>query len=224
MSVPTDVPGEAPTASAPETAPAAPAATRVELERIPDSDPGPPFTILVDTIRIEEDGTYRLIGMVRNDGSETYEGIGVHASFLDENGGGYGPVDVYCPCPFLDPGAECPFEVEMYAREWAAYRLHPRGQPIGHRRPASVELSGITVWNDGIGNVHVAGTATNENAFAIKNPVVAGVLVDASGRIVSVGSVLVFADVAPGGSVRFDVRIEYEPHSAYRLYARATQG
>jgi hypothetical protein len=198
-------------------------AVDVTLERIPDTDPGPPFTILVDTIRIQEDGKYRVTGRVRNDGSETYEGVGVHASFLDETGMGHGPVDVYVPCPFLEPGAVCPFSLEIYARDYVAYHLHPLGQPVVYRQPAPLVLSGLAVFNDGVGNVRMTGRATNGNTFAVRDPTIAGALVDSSGRIVSVGSTSVLGDVAPGASVSFDVRVNYAPYSTYKLYAQATR-
>jgi len=85
-------------------------------------------------------------------------------------------------------------------------------------------LGGLGVSNDGIGNVRVTGTATNGNAFTIKDPTIAGVLIDGSGRIVSVGSTRVLGDVAPGASVSFDLRIEHEPYATYQLYAQATRG
>jgi hypothetical protein len=228
---PTSVPTEAPTEVAGGSqamvgsvdAPVASGAVDVALERIPDTDPGPPFAILVDTIRIQENGTYKVTGRVRNDGSDTYEGVGVHGSFLDKTGMGYGPVDVYAPCPFLKPGAVCPFSLEIYSRDYVAYHLHPLGQPVVYRQPAPLVLSGLAVFNDGVGNVRMMGTATNGNAFVVRDPTIAGTLVDSSGRIVSVGSTFVLGDVAPGMSVSFDVRVEYAPYATYRLYAQATR-
>jgi hypothetical protein len=195
----------------------------IELERIPNNDPGPPFTILVDTLRIRADGKYEIVGRVRNDGGETYEGIGVRASFLDDKGGGFGSVDVYAPCPFLQPGAECPFSLQMYSRPYVAYRLHANGTPIVYRQPASLVLSGLSVFRDGIGNVRMQGTVTNGNAFVVRNPTIAGVLIDADGDIVSVGSTIVLGKVAPGDSVQFDVRVEHQPYARYELYMQATQ-
>jgi hypothetical protein len=169
------------------SAPVTSGAAGVSLERIPDTDPAPPFTILVDAIRIQEDGKYRVTGRVRNDGAETYEGVGVHASFLD------------------------------------AYHLHPLGQPVEYRQPAPLVLSGLVVFNDGIGNVRMTGTATNGNPFVVRDPTVAGTLVDSSGRTVSVGSASVLGDVAPGESVSFDVRVKYAPYSTYKLqYTKST--
>ncbi len=221
----TEIAARSPTQPAPVAALATSGAVDVELERIPDTDPGPSFTIVVHATRIQGDGSYRyrITGLVRNYGTETYEGIGVKASFLDDKGGGYGPVDVYCPCRFLEPGAECPFSVDMYPRNYVAYRLHPKGQPVVYRQSASVVLSGITVSGGGAGSVLITGTAVNRNAFAVRNPIIAGALIDASGRIVSVGSTIVLEDVAPGESVPFSLRIEYEPYFTYKLYAQATQ-
>jgi hypothetical protein len=229
--MPTGVPTEASTAvpdgsqalPAPASAPVTSGAVDVTLERIPDTDPGPPVAILVDTMRIQEDGKYRVTGRVRNDGSETYEGVGVHGSFLDKAGMGHGPVDVYSPCPFLEPGAACPFSLEIYSRDYVAYHLHPLGQPVVYRQPAPIVLSGLVVLNDGVGYVRITGTATNRNAFVVRDPTIAGALVDSSGRIVSVGSTSVLGDVAPGTSVSFDVRVKYAPYSTYKLYAQATQ-
>jgi hypothetical protein len=195
----------------------------VELERLPNNDPGPPFTFLVDTLRIREDGKYEILGWVRNDGVEIYEGIKVRASFLDEKGGGYGPVDVYAPCSFLEPGAVCPFSLQMYARPYVAYRLHASGTPVVYRRPAPLVLSSFYLSRDATGDVRVTGTATNDNAFPVENPIIAVVLFDASGRIVSVGSTRVLEEIAPGVSTSFDVRAEYEPYARYELYAQATQ-
>jgi hypothetical protein len=221
--VPTEVPVSSPVSQPPLSAPPAPGVVEIELERIPNNDPGPPFTILVDTIRIRADGRYEIVGRVRNDSDEIYEGISIRASFLDDKGGGYGPVDVYAPCPFLEPGAECPYSLQMYSRPYVAYRLHANGTPVVYRRPASLVLSGLSVFRDGVGNVRIQCTATNGNAFTVRNPTLAGALIDADGDIVSVGSYMVLGEVAPGGSVQFDVRVEYQPYARYGLYVQATQ-
>lgn len=222
---PTEIPTEAPTRQPPQTMPvnipAVPAALPVELTRIPDTDPGPPFAILVDTIRIQEDGRYKVTGTVRNDGSETYEVVGVHASFLDDEGNGYGPLDVYCPCLFLEPGTECPFSLGMYGRNFVAYHLHPLGRPVEYHQPASLVLSGLNASRDSIGYVRITGTAINENEFGVKDAIIGGELVDASGQIVSVGSTRMLRDIMPGASVAFDLRIKYEPYSRYQVYVQA---
>jgi len=235
------------TAGQPPTAGAA----APEMERLPDTDPGPPLSIWVDTIRITESGNYELLGRVRNEGAETYEGIGVVATFYVEQqcgdrfltmgppgqpSGGtveyvcdpnwYGPVAVHCPCPFLKPGAECPFSLEIYGRDYVAYALHPLGQPIQQfvwRQEASLVLSDVRISRDELGAVRIKGVATNENTFTVRNVTVAGTLLDSAGNIVSVGSTVVLGEVAPGGSVSFDLRLDYTPYADYTLYAQATQ-
>jgi len=218
------VPAQTPAAlHAPTTSAGTSGSRVVELRRIPDTDPAPPLTILVDVIRIKQDGYYMITGWVRNDGSEIYEAVGVRASFLDDEGRGYGAVDVYCPCPFLEPGAECPFSLDAYPHNYEAYRLHPSGQPVEYRRPAPLAVSGLDLSDDGIGNVRITGTVVNENEFTVAETTVAGALMDDGGRVVSVGWTLVLGDILPGDSKPFDLLIHYEPYARYQLYATATQ-
>lgn len=217
------VPAEAPTAlPIPTTSAGTSASGTVELRRIPDTDPAPPLTILVDVIRIKQDGHYMITGWVRNDGSEIYEAVGVRASFLDDEGRGYGAVDVYCPCPFLEPGAECPFSLEAYPHSYEAYRLHARGQPVVYRRPAPLAVSAVHLSDDGIGNVRITGTVVNENGFTVAEATVAGALMDDGGRVVGVGWTLVLGDILPGDSKPFELLVQYEPYARYQLYASAT--
>jgi hypothetical protein len=217
--------------------------------RIPDTDPAPPLAILVSTIQIEENGYYKVTGMVRNDGAETYGGIGVIATFYEEatpcskrevtrrrRGGTeetvtvedcdynwHGPVKVYAACQLLEPGAECPFSLEIYPKEYVSYMLHPEGTPVQYRQPASLALSGVNVSNNGLGYVRITGTATNGNPFTVRDANVAATLIDAAGQIVSVGSILVPGEIAPGASVTFDLRIEHSPYARYELHVQATQ-
>lgn len=214
-------PTEAPAVRPASTNP--PASPLVELERILDTDPAPPFTILVDAIRIEADGYYKLTGLVRNDGAQAYEGVGVRASFLDDKGWGYGAVEVYCPCRVLEPGTTCPFGLKAFPHNYVAYRLHPFGQPVVYHQSAPLTLSALSVSKDAIGNVRITGTATNENLFAVNDAIVAGTLIDDAGRIVSVGSTWLLGDILPGESRSFDLRIEYEPYTHYQLYAEGVQ-
>jgi len=233
---PTSVPAEASASLAAQPTSVSASATAgvplLEIRQLEDTSPGPPFTILVSTVRAEED-VYKVTGIVRNDGSETYEGIGVIGTFYtrglsgqgasDEDMFPHGPVDAHCSCPFLEPSAECPFSLEIYARNYVAYGLHPNGQPVEYNQPAAIVLSGVTLSNDAVGNVRITGTASNENVFAVENATIVGSLLDANGQVVSAGSTLVLGNIAPGASVPFDLRIEYQPYSHYQLYAQATQ-
>lgn len=202
--------------------------------RLEETSPDPPFTVQVDAVRIE-DSKYMVTGVVRNDGTETYEGVKTNATFytLGTSGQGFdedalyphGPVDAYCSW-FLEPGAECPFSVEIYERNYAAYGLHPYGQPVAlykWHEQASLVLSNVNVSNDGIGNVRITGAVVNENAFAIKRATIAGALMDANGKVVSVGSTMVLEEIEPGAVVSFDLRIAYQPYTRYELYVQGVR-
>ena len=127
-----------------------------------------------------------------------------------------------CPCPFLEPGAECPFSLQMYPRNYEAYRLHAMGEPVLYRHPAPIAVSALNVSSDGIGNVRITGMVTNKNGFTVTNATVGGALIDDGGRVVSAGGTIVLGDLPPGASASFDLRIQYEPYARYQLYAAAT--
>jgi hypothetical protein len=205
-------------------APAGEPGRRVELVRTPEGGPRPPFTLSTSTIRIEEDGKYKLTGTVRNDGAETYEGITVDCTFYDEYDHRFGPIAVHSPCMFLEPGAECPFSLEINPQKFVSYLLGVTGRPVENRQPAAVVLSGVGVSYDGIGNARISGVIVNGNGFPVEDVSIAGTLIDANGEIVSVGSTLVLEEIAPGASRPFDLRIEYRPYTRYQLYAQAVQG
>jgi hypothetical protein len=225
---PTEPPVEAPSAPSSQPISGGPPAgepgRRVELIRIPEGGPRPPFTLSTSTIRIEEDGKYKLTGTVRNDGSETYEAITVDCTFYDEHDHRFGPIAVHSPCMFLEPGAECPFSLEINPQKFVSYLLGVTGRPVENRQPAAVVLSGVGVSHDGIGNARISGALVNGNGFPVKDVTIAGTLIDTNGEIVSVGSTLVLDEIAPGASRAFDLRIEYKPYSRYQLYAQAVQG
>ena len=68
----------------------------------------------------------------------------------------------------------------------------------------------------------VTGTATNENLFKIKNPIVIGMLVDEYGQIVSLGYTYVTVeDIEPGAGVPFDLRVKLRPHAQVQTYVQA---
>jgi hypothetical protein len=194
----------------------------LNITRLEDTDPGPPFTITVDRVRGNAKGV-KVTGSVRNDGPETYEAIGVKGTFFNETGFWLGSVDAHCPCPFLEPGATCPFSLKTYPDDYVSYRLHAEGRPAEQREPASLALRVSNLSTDGIGNVRITGTATNANPFDVTNVTVAGVLTDAGGALTSLGSTLLPGDLAPGETAPFDLRIEFEPYVTYRVYAVGTR-
>jgi hypothetical protein len=191
------------------------------MSRVEDTDPGPPLAILVSANRAGENSTYKVTGILRNDGTETYEAIGINATFFDDQGFHQGPLQAQVPFLLLRPGEESPFSVELAARRLQSFLLHPNGRPTG-RESAAVELRNLNLSYSGTDSVRVTGTAVNVNAFKIKDIVAAVVLTDASGQIVSLGSAYVLQeDILPNGSVPFDVRVARVPFERYRVYAQA---
>jgi hypothetical protein len=191
------------------------------MQRLEDRDPGPPFTIEVSANRARENSTYLVTGLVSNDSSETYEAIGINATFFDDQGFRHGPLDVEVPFRFLAPGESCPFSIKIAARRIQSFLLHPEGRP-SRTESAPVVLSNLSLSTGGIDSLRVTGLATNENEFKVKNVTVAGVLLDANRQIVSLGSTYILQeDILPNTSVRFDLRIPREPFSRYWLYAQA---
>jgi hypothetical protein len=130
---------------------------------------------------------------------------------------------VYAACQLLGPGAECPFSLEIYPRDYVSYHLHPEGTLVEYRQPASLALSNLSVYSDGFGYVHITGTATNANPFAVTDANIVGTLLDAAGRIASVGKTIVLGKIASGVGVSFDVRIEQAPYAYYEVQAQARQ-
>jgi hypothetical protein len=197
------------------------AASAPALERLPDVDPGPPFTLSVSANRAGPQSTSSVSGWVRNDGDQTYEAIGVLVTFYSEDGFRYGPVDARCPCTLLAPGESCPFVVRAAMRRPVAFLLHPEGRPTG-RESAPLALSQVRLIADGLDSVRITGVATNERPFKLKNPIVTGVLLDGGDQMVSLGyTYVLMEDIEPGASVRFDLRVSDVPHTGYRMYAQA---
>jgi LysM repeat protein len=215
------------------------------LEQREDTDPGPPFTIEVSLNRAIQDPlvvkskTYKVTGIVRNDGDRTYAVSTIHVTFFDASGfrgtfkkfpqpwesGGewhwHGETEAEFAALFLAPGEGWPFSVEITAQDMASFTIHSDAVPTD-REPAAVELSAMQVVDTGSNFVRIRGTASNTNPFVVKNVIVSGVLIDAGGQIVSIGSTFgLEEDIMPGTSVRFDLRVAREPYTSYRLYAQA---
>ena len=218
-STPTETPTPAPTRPAVTPTPVntpTPAMTRLE-----DKDPGPPFTIEVSANRLGENSTYKVTGIVRNDGAQTYAAVGLNATFFDDEDFRHGPIEADVPCLLLAPGQECPFSVQIPARRVEYFLLHPDGYPTG-TESTTVALSNLSLSYDGLESVRITGTATNKNPYKIKDIVIAGVLRDASGQIVSLGATYILQeDIEPNASVRFDLRIKRVPFTRYWLYTQA---
>jgi LysM repeat protein len=212
------------------------------LQRLPDTAPGPPFTIEVSANRatqdplVEKSRQYLVTGIVRNDGDRTYDVSTIDVTFYDASGfrgtfhkyplisGGewlwHGKTDAEFPCLLLAPGEACPFLVETTAQDMASFLIHPNAVAV-ERQSVGVELGDLRLNDQGTRYLTISGTATNGNSFKVGNVTVAGVLLDANAEIVGLGSTYVVQDVEPGESVSFDLYIEKAPYVRYRLYAQA---
>ncbi|MBN1640776.1 MAG: hypothetical protein JXA09_06050 [Anaerolineae bacterium] len=235
-----------PQAAQPTPTLAAAATTAPALARVEDTSPGPPFTISVSVNQATQDPvvdkseTYQITGVVRNDGDQTYAVSAIHVTFYDASGfrgtftpavregrvvGGewdwHGEIDAEFAALLLAPGEAWPYQISIVAQDMASFLIHPDAAPTD-RASAAVALSGVQAVEEGTGYVRISGVATNENAFEVKNVTVSGVLLDAGGGIVSLGSTYVLQeDIAPGASVRFALRVHAAPHVGYQLYAQA---
>jgi len=189
-----------------------------------DADPAPPLTILVNSLRLKDGGsTYHIIGTIRNDGTEVYDGIDIRATFFDIDGYRHRVAEVECACRLLVPGDSCSYSLEIYADDYVKYKLHPEGVPVQYRDPFALSISSVNVSNDGIGNVQFTGVVRNEYEVTINHALVSAELVAANGQVVSLGSTALLGDIAPGAEVTFNVRVEYEPYTTYRLKAVGIQ-
>lgn len=243
--IPDVISAQSETPVVPVAAVAAPAPAPA-LEELKDTDPGPPLTMMVSANRatqdplVEQSQQYLVTGVVRNDGEKTYAISSIRATFFDAEGfrgtidrkirdgkvvstewNWHGQTEAEFAALLLAPGEEWPFSVAITAQDMASFVLHPDAVAT-ERESAPVALSGVQVVDDGTGYLRISGTAANANAFAIKNVTVSGVLLDASRQIVSLGSTYVIKeDIAPGESVRFDVRVAKQAYLSYELYAQA---
>jgi hypothetical protein len=218
-SIPTETLTPGPTRAAPTATPYT--SPTPAMTRILDTDPGPPFTIFVSANRAGEASTYKVTGTMRNDGPETYEAIGVVATFFDDQGFRHGPLQARVPFLLLAPGETTPFSIELAARNVVSFLLHPEGRPTG-QQSAPVELRNLDLIYDSTESVRITGRAVNVNPFKIKNVAFGGVLLDAGGQIVSLGTAFVLEeDIQPNAAVSIDLRIERVPFVRYYVYAQA---
>jgi hypothetical protein len=216
------------------------------LTQIEDRDPGPPFTVEISSNTttqdplVEASQRYRITGLIRNDGEQSYAVSAIHVTFYDADGfrGTFTPAirdgkivggewdwhnepDAEFAALLLAPGEVWPFSIEITAQNVASFLIHPDAAPTG-RQSVGIELSDVEIAQDSTNFVRITGTATNASAYKAKNVTVTGALLDANGQIVSIGSTYTLQDdIEPGALVGFDLRIEKEPFTSYQLYAQA---
>jgi hypothetical protein len=175
-------------------------------------------------VRLVDDGTkVQVIGSIRNDGSEIYSGINIIGTFFDSKGIRHHPPYVNCACELLSPGESCPFIFDIYVRDYTKYKLHPEGTPVQYIQPLVLVTERVSAANDGIGNVRFTGIVHNPNAVTVYRVLVIGELVDATGQTVSLDSVAILGDIAPGAEAPFEMRVKYIPYAHYQLSAQGVQ-
>jgi hypothetical protein len=70
-------------------------------------------------------------------------------------------------------------------------------------------------------SVRITGTIRNPNAYDITNVVVCGALLDATGRIVSIGSEYLVQSIAPGATAAFNASVPKDTYASYQLFVQA---
>jgi LysM repeat protein len=216
------------------------------LTWLPDTNPGPPFSIEVSLNRatqdpvVEKSQRYEVIGLVRNDGDQTYAISAIHVTFYDASGfrgtfspairdgklvGGewhwHGAVAAEFAAPLLAPGESWPFSIAITGQDMTSFLIHADATPT-RQQSVPVSLGDVVARDDGTGYVRITGTATNDSPYNVKGVTVSGVLLDEGGHIVSVGSTYgLESGIQPGASVSFDLRVLKEAYASYQLYAQA---
>jgi hypothetical protein len=243
---------ETPTPAAPSEKVPTPTATPIlvtrvsALTQIEDTDPGPPFTIEISGNTATQDPIvadsqrYRITGLARNDGDQTYAVSALHVTLYDPDGfrgtftpairdgklvGGewdwHNELDAEFAALLLAPGEVWPFDIEITAQNVASFLIHPDAVAT-ERQSMAVDLGNVKILQTSTDFIRITGTATNNGLYKAKNVTVTGVLLDTNGQMVSVGSVYVLQEnIEPGASISFDLRIEQEAFASYQLYAQA---
>ncbi len=190
------------------------------LTILDDETPAPPLTVIVSMNREFEGYRFRISGLVRNDASEPYAGLGMNATFFRDDGSRFGPIKVNVQCPVLEPGESCPFLLEAIDKGITQVMLHPDGHPT-ERRTVPVETRGVSSYRDTLGYVHITGSVFNPNPVAVRDVTVTGALIDDRGEIVSTGVALLVQTIEAGASASFDVLIRHAPYTRTQLFVQA---
>ncbi len=197
-------------------------AREVALERIPDRDPAPPLTIVVDRVVVNRDGDqYTVLGWVRNDGDQVYRGVGVLGTFYDERDYRFGPVKATCACYTLSPGERCAFMLENYARDYVAYHLHPEGVPVSASwvRPVDLSVDSVAASAYGAGMVRIVGTIQNPTTAVVHGVRVYAQLMDSRGCLISVGSRILPGPLEGEQSMGFQMLVPSVPYASVNVSA-----
>lgn len=228
----------------------APSGEASALEWVPDTDPGPPLTVQVTTNYAEpnpllEGGLiYNVGGFVTNPTDKAYTITAVHVTFFDADGfrgafypfpskgGGrgapsgeyiwHGALEADVTCTVLGPGQACPFVAEIAAQNMASFLVHVDADVAEWHEPVAVSLRDVAVTDTGVSYVRFSGTAVNDNPYPVKNVVISGLLLDADGQTVRLGTGVV-PHIEAGGRANFTVYVEKQAYASYRMTVLAEQ-
>jgi hypothetical protein len=103
----------------------------------------------------------------------------------------------------------------------ASFHVHPDAVLLEWHEAAAAELQNISINENNTDYLRITGTVHNANAYAIKNVMVTGVLLDSTGQWVSYGSMTVLESIEPDTYVDFDLWVEKAPYVDYALYVTA---
>jgi hypothetical protein len=124
-------------------------------------------------------------------------------------------------CLVLAPGQTCPFTAQIAALDMASFHVHPDAVLLEWHEAATAELLNISIHENHTGYLRISGTLHNANAYAIKNLMVTGVLLDSQGQWVSSGSTTILESIESQTEVLFDVWLENVTYVDYELYVNA---
>jgi hypothetical protein len=185
-----------------------------------DETPAPPLVVSVSSNRAFPGYKHVLMGTVQNGGSENYAGLRLIGTFFRADGSRYGPISVNLQCPVLAPGDLCPFRIDATDKGLTEVMLHPEGYPTT-RTTAEVTVSNVRTSLDSIGYVHIMGSVTNPNPVPVWDVTINGVLHDAAGAMVSLGTDVLVGNLEAGETATFDVPVHHQPYTGYQLFVTA---
>lgn len=190
------------------------------LDIVPNVDPGPPLSVEVSSNDLLEGYVHRISGILRNESDKTYTGLGVIATFFQNNEMRYGPVDANVKCLLLAPGATCPFILYATSKNLSGVILHVKGYDTP-RTPLAPDYWGVNYWTDSIGYVHITGTVHNQYTINARHVTIVGNLVNAQGDIVSVNAVILLDKLAPNQTAPFEIHLKYAPFTSINIVTQA---
>ncbi len=186
---------------------------------IPTPTPLPPDTVVLGLLsandyRDETDGSWRIVGEIRNDSGLDVTKASIFATFYDAEGHIVRETSVPSILSTLPPGDRSPFEfVRPIDVEAMDYSLRATGTPnrvaVGQDQ---IRVVSTRRYEDDAGFYHVAGVVENPGRRRIESPRIVVTVYDRKGRVINVGFAYPQpATLAPLARADFDVSFTYYP-------------